>query len=619
MLSPGQAEQFLLDSDHWGEEVTITVQRGMPQPFNSHPRLDLFVGSLSPHKMSVFGCTSCHEGQGSSTSFKWASHTPNDPKQAKEWAEDHGWFNNHHWIYPMFPKRFSESSCLRCHHDVNELSPSSRFPEPPAPKLVSGYKVIQDYGCFGCHEINGYNGPDQRIGPDLRLEPNYFAAAATVKADPGFAALTPEVKGWATTLINQPENKEVRHRLVKYLAADAASDSPQLNQRSHSMQEALKDVETPGTYRRVGPSLRYIKQKLGEDFLVDWIREPKHFRPNTKMPQFFGLWDHLEGADRDLAKSYEEVEIQSMVAYLMDRSEPFQFTSATPGVEDPSVERGKVAFEVRGCLACHMHDDFPTITANQGPDLSNLGDKFAARGTPDAQAWLYTWLRDPTKYHARTKMPNLILEPEEDADGNVTDPAADITAYLLASSNGWKPNPVAALDVSALDGLSNEYLAAAFPQREAERYLIDGIPAELASTLKGAEIELVGSASQQAKLMYIGRKSIAKYGCYGCHDIPGFETAKPIGAALADWGRKESSKLAFEHIAEYLHHGHGGGHHGGSSHSDDAHSDDAHSDDAHDDAHRTMVMMITPSLMLCILQACRMTARASICPRSTCW
>ncbi|MCA9270724.1 MAG: hypothetical protein KDA41_19720, partial [Planctomycetales bacterium] len=65
--------------------------------------------------------------------------------------------------------------------------------------------------------------------------------------------------------------------------------------------------------------------------------------------------------------------------------------------------------------------------------------------------------------------------------------------------------------------------------------------------------------SQDQKLQYLGRKTIAKYGCYACHDVPGFEGAKPIGTALADWGRKEPAKLAFEHISHYAG-GHGHGH-----------------------------------------------------------
>ena len=40
----------------------------------------------------------------------------------------------------------------------------------------------------------------------------------------------------------------------------------------------------------------------------------------------------------------------------------------------------------------------------------------------------------------------------------------------------------------------------------------------------------------------MGRKSISKYGCSGCHDIPGFEDAKPIGTGLADWARKTPEK-----------------------------------------------------------------------------
>ena len=80
----GDAHAVDLDRGHalsvanaeWGQPLELTVRRGMPQPYSSHPRLDLFLGSLSPHPMGKFGCTICHQGQGSATSFEWASHTP---------------------------------------------------------------------------------------------------------------------------------------------------------------------------------------------------------------------------------------------------------------------------------------------------------------------------------------------------------------------------------------------------------------------------------------------------------------------------------------------------------------------------------------------------------------
>ena len=47
-----------------------------------------------------------------------------------------------------------------------------------------------------------------------------------------------------------------------------------------------------------------------------------------------------------------------------------------------------------------------------------------------------------------------------------------------------------------------------------------------AAIIKGDEVELIGSGEttpeewRNRKLNYLGRKSITRYGCYGCHDIP---------------------------------------------------------------------------------------------------
>jgi len=56
----------------------------------------------------------------------------------------------------------------------------------------------------------------------------------------------------------------------------------------------------------------------------------------------------------------------------------------------------------------------------------------------------------------------------------------------------------------------------------------------------------------QRQLEYVARRSLSRYGCFGCHDIPGYETAKPIGTPLANWGRKDPAQLAFENIGQFL-------------------------------------------------------------------
>jgi len=570
------AQRYLLESVEWGTPLDVTVRRGMPHPIASHPRLDLFVGSLSPHKKQEMGCTICHDGQGSATEFKWASHTPNGVLEAHDWSDEYGWFNNHHWIFPMYPERFTQSTCLKCHHDVTELEPSEQFPDPPAEELVRGYETVRRYGCFGCHEINGYDGPDKRRGPDLRVEPTYHAAAARLLIDD---ALTDEERSLANHVVAHPDDTQARHKLGESLKAGASpaeeGEAPRITGEAVKLADMLAaDNATPGQLRKVGPSLRYVGSKLDREFLYSWIADPTDFRPSTRMPKFFGLWDHLlpepvldeqgqpvldeeghpvtrETVALEDAQRFEPIEIRGIVEYLLANSEPFEYLPYFDGVtERPSAERGKQLFQVRGCLACHQHKDFPEATADQGPDLSRVSAKLR---TPNGEKWLYSWVREPNRYHARTVMPNLFLEPITHDDGTVTDPADDITAYLVTSQADWQPAALPAVDEDSLDDLVQMHLEGVFSRRQAAEYATNGVPPSLRDSLKGDEVLMVrdGDVTAQQKLLYVGRRSLGK-GCAGCHDIPGFEDAKPIGTGLADWGRKEPSKLAFEQIVNYL-------------------------------------------------------------------
>jgi cytochrome c551/c552 len=599
-LARSVATAALVESPRWGAPLDLKVRRGVPQPYATHPRLDLFVGDSSPHPMKNFGCTICHQGQGSATSFMWASHSPNTPKQAHQWHDEHGWFNNHHWIFPMLPERFEESSCLKCHHQVVDLEPSERFPEPPAPKLVEGYHLIRQYGCYGCHEINGWAGPDSRIGPDMRLAPAYHEVAEALTSDPGVKELGSTVARWIDEVKSGPDGRQARDRLRDAIERDAAAGAEaKLAPRSHQLAVLLKDPETPGTLPKVGPSLRHAAAKLGYEWTYAWLRNPQDFRPSTKMPRFFGLWDHLEGKGLEESMKYEPLEIRSMIHYIARASAPFEYVEPYAGITAaPDVERGKKVFQVRGCLACHQHADFPEATSTHGPNLSRIGAKMAAH--PKGKEWLYSWLREPARYHPRTLMPNVLLEPVKLADGKVSDPAADALAYLMTSTENWKPENVPGRQMSAderqaLDELALMYLKDRFSTARAEQVLKHGIPAAQAN-IQGDERMLVGlaAADRDAVLLdYVGKKTIAKLACYSCHDIPGFEDAKPAGAALADWGRKDPSRIAFEQVSQFVahqfagHHGHAAaaGHDAAKPADDTINPDLAYASTEHEEAH----------------------------------
>src|SRR6476661_2731278 len=71
---------------------------------------------------------------------------------------------------------------------------------------------------------------------------------------------------------------------------------PDLSAPTHALNDALKDLDTPGAFRKVGPSLRHLNSKVDYNWVYSWIRKPSDFRPSTRMPQFFLNHEHLNNA-----------------------------------------------------------------------------------------------------------------------------------------------------------------------------------------------------------------------------------------------------------------------------------------------------------------------------------
>ncbi|MBN2291794.1 MAG: c-type cytochrome [Pirellulales bacterium] len=551
-LSPlPSVEENDKDNEPQNIVVELEVRRGLKHPYQSHPRMNLFVSSMSPHPGEEFGCTICHDGQGSATTFKFASHSPNDPEQRRRWKKEHDWFFNQHWDFPMLPKRFSESRCLKCHHDVSDLEPSERFRQPPAPKLMAGYHLVRENGCFCCHEIKGVSTSGRSIGPDMRLESGYCEAALQLQTDP---ALDDKQRKLAATVVARPEEQAARQTLVESFNQEQRG---KLNRHSQALLDLLGCCDpAPGTMRKVGPSLRGVADRLDTTYIQDWTANSTRFKPSTRMPHFFGLHDHLDGRRLEEARRFETVELAAVARWLLDASqnvEPAPLPSQV--TEAASAERGKALFEIQGCLACHKHADFPQSQGTQGPDLTGLGTKYIGK---KAAAWLVDWIRDPARHAPRTVMPNAMLEPvqlpvgkeKNDAKPRYSYPPADIAAYLLSSS-GPKPERPPAVVENDLDELALQHLSKTFPRAQAERFLAEGIPEAMAASIQDDAVELLGKVSNEKKLRYVGRRTIAKRGCYACHDIPTFELAQPIGPQLSDWGRKQESLLAFGQVHRF--------------------------------------------------------------------
>jgi cytochrome c2 len=264
--------------------------------------------------------------------------------------------------------------------------------------------------------------------------------------------------------------------------------------------------------RKTGPSLKRIAGKTNPGWAYKWIEAPRKFHPTTWMPHFFDQ-ENTTSPDN---MSRQRTEIAAIVNYLWEKSEKPAYPQPPAG----DAARGKEVFLSVGCAGCHIidanakrDDFFPVINRLHGPNLIWAGSKVD-------KGWLYAWVRNPQQYFPDTNMPNLRLTDQE---------AADVTEYIWSSHNAQYENQtLPALDPKMRDDLALIYLES--------NYTVDRSQAKIAAM------------SSHERDVFLGEQTIAKYGCYGCHDIAGFETMKPIGTELTQEGSKPLHQFDFGHV-----------------------------------------------------------------------
>ncbi len=244
-----------------------------------------------------------------------------------------------------------------------------------------------------------------------------------------------------------------------------------------------------------GPDLAYTRAKHSPEFLEEWVRMPEGIRADTRMPQF---WPQPvepatgelspEGSERYEAwQKLKEEEPKAIAAFLgsMRAPKPLEGWKQPAGSREESIAAGKQLFDTIGCRGCHRlgpeaDSEQPSNSeADFGPQLDRQGEKSTA-------AWLAAWLANPGTLRPSTRMPDFRLTSDE---------VDLLTSYLVSLRKEGKP----------------------------------------AATGQGW--------STNETLIEEGRQAVLKYGCYGCHTIPGFERAGRAGPQLDDFGSKPPDSL----------------------------------------------------------------------------
>lgn len=338
-------------------------------PFRTHPKLEMFVGSASPHPLLEFGCTACHKGQDRATEFGRAGHTPASKKMETRWTSAVStllpgpWdYKQRHWGYepnpfletPMYPRQYYEAGCLKCH--------ASQVQVRGGDQITRATATVELYGCYACHKIANWRFTDLRKpGPDLNgiaekttpewairwiSEPHNFRSTTRM---PSFFyqrnMIGPNVPAAERAQNLKYQDAEI-HSIVAYLFAKsthrqwqppaAAGDAQRGQQLVHAVgcmgchveSEWIKDEKSGAMRlakrddypleRNYGFNFTGIGTKTHAGWVYNWVKNPKNYYPTAPMPS-------LRLSDQ---------EASDITAYLMTLQKP-QFLRQPVRAVDP--------------------------------------------------------------------------------------------------------------------------------------------------------------------------------------------------------------------------------------------------------------------------------------------
>jgi mono/diheme cytochrome c family protein len=432
-------------------------------PYKTHPKVDtLAVGMNSAHPMKEYGCTSCHQGEGHRVNdFTTVTHTPQNAKQRKEWEDKYHWHEPHKVPQPMFRLQDTEAACIKCHKGEVRI--------PMAKMANKGRKLIETYGCNGCHKIDGIAGWKELPKPGPSLEK--ISAKVSKEFIKNWVwsphAFNPKAKMPAffqQSNNSRPDfmkkNMAEVNAIAEYLYDKSKKYKPFLSYTGGNKNRGKKLIQEVGCigchsvegldepYSNVGAMkgtyLTGTGSKVDPDWLVSWLKKPSHYDKTTVMPSF-----RLSNRDANDITAYlmslknkkfaklefeplnKEVRDDLLVGYF-SQFEPVAFAKAKLEKmtdKERTLELGHRSIGKYGCYSCHNIDGFDPNRAPIGPELTKLGSKpihqFGFGHEHDIghtrEAWITAHLDNPRRWdHGVPKvfkdlnrMPNFYFKKDE--------------------------------------------------------------------------------------------------------------------------------------------------------------------------------------------------------------
>ena len=325
----------------WNEEV----MEDAPEPYRKHPVPEL----LAIHNPEVYGCTPCHRGQGAALTAGYA----------------HG-NDDHYWENPLLKGKDIYASCNECHENQSTLKFATEF--------THAKRLMIESGCHGCHEIKGYTDLP-KIGPEL----NHIGHKTSAS--------------WVYRWLKNPKEYNPHTRMPNFLLSDEQAEAVtayllDVSRRNefnavkgassggdpkrgkelvqnvgcigcHAIGDETRVRQSRGTSYDIAPELTRAGSKVTADWAYDWVKNPRHYNPTTKMPNL----------------RLTDSEAKDVVAYLMTLRDDRHLDDHTIDLSSSTtIKRGESVIREYGCTGCHAIQGMEK-EGRVSVSLSNFGRK----------------------------------------------------------------------------------------------------------------------------------------------------------------------------------------------------------------------------------------------------
>jgi len=307
----------------WNDELMADA----PQPYRKHSVPEL----LAKHNPETFGCTPCHRGQGPALTAGYA----------------HG-DKDHYWETPILRGNDVYATCTSCHFNETVL----KYAKP----YVKAKQIVIENGCYGCHEIKGFSDLP-KIGPPLN--------AITAKTQPDWIfrwVRNPKDYNPHTRMPNFKFSDDEAEAITAYLVSisrqsDFALERPRGSYVGGNAKQGQQLFETVGcqachtignfnsvrnareTSYDIAPELSRVGSKVGPDWMFDWLKNPRHYNPDARMPSL----------------RLTDSEAKNIVAYLSSLKDERKLDGKKLDLDNPDkIARGDKLIREYGCAGCHV-------------------------------------------------------------------------------------------------------------------------------------------------------------------------------------------------------------------------------------------------------------------------